>query len=109
MSVASAVLAKFTTAAAGWTTIGTVGVGQTWIVKSASMFNASAAARDVRIYANDSPGSNIGVIFFQGINAGAVGYWNGWVVLGPGNNIQVYSDAAGVTFWISGSKLNGVA
>lgn len=102
-------LGKVVTVANAWVTAATVPANETWIVKSASIFNGSAGIRDCRIYVDDFPGSNNAVLVFQNVATGAVAYWTGWTVAGPGNRIQVYADAAGVNFWVSGAKLPGFA
>jgi hypothetical protein len=109
MSVRSAVLAIGKPAAATYTVLGTVPAGQTWILKSIVVLNRGAVADTVTVQ-----GAHAGAIAANLLNAavlaaGASVAQDSWLVLQPGDILAVYATAGVSDFWVSGTKLSGVA
>jgi len=86
-----------------------VPAGYTYIVKSATVFNTGGVADTIYVQGVD-PVVNIAP-FWQAyvLPAGAFVRWDGWVVLAPADYILVLSTTGASLFWMSGTKLLGVA
>jgi hypothetical protein len=81
--------------------------GQTTIVKSAYLFCDSAVAIKPAIFIRPPGGAFYSILTNTLIDSYEVGLWEGWVVLNEGDELEVYGDAAGLSYWVSGSILAG--
>lgn len=109
MAVRTATLAKARPSAAGtFVSIYTCPAGRTAIVKDvrACFLSATSASAFLEVLSGGveyNVGTWTGV--FPTIVGGAV-----WIVLEPGDSLRVWQTLAnGVSWWISGAELNGVA
>lgn len=108
-SVRTAVLAHGDSTGTALVILATVPAGETWIVKSASVVNIAAGAQTVSLLAR-RPSVPVAVTFYtESLNASAVGQWNGWVVLAPGDQLALVMTVGPGRVWVSGSRLIGAA
>lgn len=106
MAVRSANLAVGTKSGAGITTVATVPAGETWIIKDIRTYASGGA---VRALVGAARGGLLVPISDGSLpNAGSRGV-ECWVVLEPGDEIQVFSNSTTFDFWVSGAMLSGVA
>lgn len=91
------------------TTIATVPAGETWILKSALLNNFAVAAVGIQFWVHSSS-LNINVLLFNGsLASNAVLTLSEWVVASPGDSFACILDGQPVRFWLSGTRLVGVA
>jgi hypothetical protein len=102
-------LASAKPAAAVSTSLFTVPAGQTYLVKSIMGNDPGPAGDTVSVWAQDVAG--VAVNFVEGLvlAVGARFEWDGWVALNPGEQLFVYAVNGNTGFWISGTKLPGIA
>jgi hypothetical protein len=87
----------------------TVPAGQTWIVKSVVTLNGNGSSSAAVVSVSTTP-TAMGVYLVNKTLAGVTAdYWEGWVVMVPGDVLAVLAGLDNVRFWISGTKLIGVA
>lgn len=110
MSTRSAVLGKFQSSVGNLVQNGTpVPTGYTYIAKSINVINGGAGGTLVQVALVDA-GGVIACVLKRVTMANLDTFeWTGWAVMDPGDYLQFYSNAAGVIFWASGTKLLGVA
>jgi hypothetical protein len=106
VTVRSAVLAAGTlTTTNAWTTIATVPAGQTWIIKTAIMYNAGAASSTV--WGRLRRGNILAVAYFvEGVFAvGSIPQVSGYAIAEAGDVIELFATQQPIYYWWSGSKL----
>jgi hypothetical protein len=109
MPTRSATLAVVTPPANTLTTLLTVPAGMTYIVKSAHLYSTGGAADTVYLFAQ-RPGPLFGMMLDGAVvAAGGTLEWSGWLVLAPADTLVAQSVQGGTHFWVSGTKLTGVA
>ena len=110
MTVRSAVLGRIQVPTANvFFTIGTVPAGQTWLLKQLNFVGGSATAANVIVDAADQTATLFARWIPAPIAFGKAAEISTSLVLVPGDFIRVQSDQVGTWFWVSGSKLSGVA
>lgn len=110
MTTRSAVLGHFqSTVSVLSGNVFTVPAGQTWIVKSVVTLNGNGSSSAAVVSVSTTP-TAMGVYLVNKTLAGVTAdYWEGWVVMVPGDVLAVLAGLDNVRFWISGTKLIGVA
>jgi hypothetical protein len=86
-----------------------VPAGHTVIVKSALFVTVDATNPNLQYYAQSPPNSVFALMFEKALAQRVPEYWEGWLVLLPGDRLAVTASAANVQYWVSGSFLTGVA
>jgi hypothetical protein len=87
----------------------TVPAGFTYLVKSVIVYNRRGGTDTVQVYLND-PGNFVGVLVPSQVLASQARLeYVGLVALNPGDSLIVSSSNANSDFWVSGTKLVGVA
>lgn len=82
--------------------------GHTAIVKDVRLANVVGVATAVVVAAHSGP--TFVNVFVANINAAQVASFAPYLVLGPGDSLEMSSSvAAGFTYWVSGTELDGVA
>jgi len=110
MATRSTKLATAKPAAAVATLVLTVPAGYTYLAKSIFAYNAGGVNDNVFVWAGDPVTLVTAYILDQfNLAAGGKAEWEGWLTLNPGDTLYVYSQAGISHFWISGSKLPGIA
>lgn len=107
--VASAPLIVHAFTATGFTSPFTVPSGYTVLLKAAIFESGASATASVGVRILHTNGVAVWAYINQTLAAGADSYWSGWHALGPGDQIEAYSNQTGVDVWISGAVLNGVS
>lgn len=109
MTVRTSTLARVKVVNATPVTAFTVPTGQTWILKNILATNNAAAAQVVQASVFNS-GAVFGVdVINQSVNAGITIERILQVVMQPGDNLLLAVATGNVVYWISGTKLLGVA
>lgn len=112
MAVHTKKLVAVSPAGAGLAVVYTVPSGETTIVKTLRIFNASAANRTVIVRATStSPGTvSVDLVPATVLAAGAVLAVNDlWHVLAAGDQISYDAGGSNCRIWVSGTELEGVA
>lgn len=110
MAVRSAVLARAKSAGGVHDyLLATVPDGQTWILKSAFIYNDANASRTgsvgVKRVAEDTYATAL-----QGpFDPYSTNEWQGWIVAEPGDQIEFQAAGDDMVCWVSGAQLDGVA
>lgn len=106
MTVRSATLAAGTmTTTNAWVTIATVPTGETWIIKTAFVYNAGAGS--ATIWGRLRRGNIAAVAYFvEGVFAvGAVPPVSGYAIAEAGDVLELFVTQQPVYYWWSGSRL----
>lgn len=106
--VRSLVLAQATLAAAGSQLVATCPPGITYLVKGIQVLNANTASATVNIVIIRPGGATV-YLFQKTVQAGARDGAVGWDVMEPGDTLYFVASVGSVSFWVSGSRLQGVA
>lgn len=109
MATRTTKIASIKPAASVNTNVLTVAAGYTWILKSVVVFNNAGVADTVYAVPSDAAGNPANIIYGVVVAAGARVEWNGWLVLVPTDQVAVLSVNGTSIFWLSGTKLAGVA
>lgn len=98
---------QFTTAPAQ--AIATCPADHTMLIKYVHWRSTNSAAVQLDVWTQSpAPVSQAHIISSQ-VASNALGFWSGFVVLQPGDRVTVNSAGTGMTVWVSGSLLTGVA
>jgi len=96
-------------AAGAFVTAINVPAGKTYIVKAIAAYNTALVADNITIGAT-GPGGAIRYWFNNTPLAALTAFdWAGFFVMAPGDLMLVYSLGGVTAFWLSGTKLDGVA
>jgi len=109
VTVRTAKLGVVTPLAATWVNVCTVPSGQTFLVKDIRWINAGGATDTLSIRARTPGGLQVQLIYALSVGASTTGFWTGWVALVPSDVLEVFASLGTSTFWVSGTKLQGVA
>lgn len=93
--IASGAFHSIYTCPAGWRTI----------VKSVNVDNSGGAATNVTILAQNASGSTNANLALLSLTNNTAYLWSGWVVLNPADQLFLYSSAAALDYWASGTLL----
>lgn len=107
VGVRNGVLARQLTTVDGFTLLGTVPSGLTWLLKTVHVLNASPVASDVFIQLNSASGGIVAYLVVWTIEADEPKTWEGWTALQPGDELFVHGPAQ-LHVWASGAELPGV-
>lgn len=91
------------------TTMLTVPAGQTYLVKSVFVLNNSGAADAVQCWALDPAVTVVGYFVLVTLAATTKIEWEGFLAMNPGDKLNCQSQNGVSHFWVSGTKLVGVA
>lgn len=86
-----------------------VPAGMTYLVKDILVQNAGGASEIATVALQDPGGLIVDVIAGFVVSAGLNSEWSGWVALNPGDQLTVKASVGNLTFWVSGTKLPGIA
>lgn len=109
MPTRSTKLASIKPGVATYTTLLTVPDGQTYLVKDVGVANNGGVADTIYVQGLDATGVAGPLIWNTSVPANSAIHWQGWVALNPGDKLLVYSLTGNSHFWISGTKLPGIA
>jgi len=98
-------LAAYHSTAAFTGTVFTCPTGWRTIVKSVSAFNTTAASSLVQSYVYHPANGAYVLTLNSTLQANTASFWDGWVVLNPGDLLQVALQVAGINVWASGTLL----
>jgi hypothetical protein len=93
--------------AAGYGTGWTCPDGFVTLAKTCYIHNAATAAAIVQLVVTTYTGTAVYMLLHETIEADADTKWEGWIALNPGDQINVFTDQIGPTFWLSGAVLAG--
>lgn len=109
MTTRTSVLAQFKSPDSNSIAAFTCPAGETVIVKSAQIWNASGASLSAHLYLLEAL-SGVESHLFDGTLLSSTGSdWAGWRVLKPTDRIYFQPGGALLHLWISGTRLIGVA
>lgn len=106
MAVRSANLAVGTAPTSTVATAATCPAGETWIIKDVRVYSATGTPR---AYVGVARGSLQCSIVDESVPGPGSRGLECWVVLEPGDSIEVYSQTNTSSYWVSGAMLVGVA
>jgi hypothetical protein len=105
MTVRSTQLAAYHSTAAFTGTVFTCPDGWRTIVKDISALNTTTGLTLVQAYSYHPANGAYVLLINEQLAGNTSGFWSGWVVLNPGDLVQVAVQEAGVNVWISGTLL----
>lgn len=88
----------------GVQTVYTVPIGHRTILKSLQISSGATAPSVVQVFCSLLPVGNT-TVFSETVPAGELRYRESWLVLEPGDTINVNTQLAGVSYWMSGAEL----
>lgn len=91
------------------TTLFTVPAGFTYLVKDVIIVNTSGVADTASAWAQDAGGTRGATIYNASLASGGRTELQTLIAMGPGDTFIVFSNAGPSSFWVSGTKLPGVA
>lgn len=100
-------LIEFHTPTAAGNISWTCPAGHITIVKSFHAYNSSATAVSINMDVIPSGGQFQLYGSIQTVQPNTHFEWNGWIVLNPGDIVQVVTGGAGACAWVSGAVLVG--
>ena len=109
MPTRSTKLAALTEAAGGVTDAFTVPPGYTYLVKEVLVVANGGAPTTVLVRGLDAGGIAGYLIHGKALAINENVEWDGWMALNPGDKLQVQSVGGLSSFWVSGTKLPGIA
>jgi hypothetical protein len=77
------------------------------LVKSLYIYNRGTASANIEFLALTHLATAQFIILHEAIATTTSFAWEGWLVLNPGDSVNVSTDAADVSFWLSGAVLLG--
>jgi hypothetical protein len=87
----------------------TVPAGMTYLIKDVLVSNFAGAGDTVDVYAQDGAGVQGRLFMNQAVPTITRAEWSGFVALNAGDQLFVRSVQGSTHFWVSGTKLVGVA
>ena len=100
-------LARMILTSAGYTTIGTVPQGETWLIKTIHYLNAGSAKATVYSQLQAADGPVAARLDQYELEPLTWQTWQGWTALRPGDQLLVSTDQADVHVWVNGAALPG--
>lgn len=105
--IRNGVLGRVVTTATGFTLVGTVPAGMTWLLKAVHLVNNAAATANLVVQLTSPDNSIAAQLPHYAIDPTEAVLWQGWTSLGPGDHLYVSSDQVGVHIWAAGAELPG--
>lgn len=93
----------------GWQTILTVPAGNTLLLKHLAVWNDTPDVIAFGAYVQDPVTMTHTNLLPNDVPATGGLDWEGWIALNPGDQLLIYSAAAGLNLWASGALLPGQA
>lgn len=105
--VRNGVLGREITTAVGFTVLGQVPAGMTWLLKTVHAYNASSQSAQVIIQLQSAVGGISARLPTFTLVSGTADTWEGWTALMPGDQLLVFADQASIHVWAAGAELPG--
>jgi hypothetical protein len=100
-------LARKVLSATGFTALGTVPPGMTWLVKTVHVQSDTNTEANVLLQLGSADGA-VHVTLPRFVVAGQTGVlWQGWTALASGDDLVAWTDQAPVQIWVAGAELPG--
>lgn len=87
--------------------VGTVSPGNTWLLKTVHLLNASISPATVTVGLAAAADGVQARVTIEEIEPAGYATWEGWTTLGPGDKVYVSTNVGGIHVWLSGADLPG--
>ena len=107
MPVRNGVLVRWLSPNGAGAVIATVAPTDTWLIKSVSVYNSTAAPQAVNLFLANAAFNIFRILYAGTIPAASAVNLTDWAAAGPGDTVNAQPGVAGVHFWLGGAALPG--